>query len=422
MTPLVPFAERWIIKMKLLITGFGMLTPKSHQGETLWNQLINKDYLFEKVTTGSGEEMLVGTKPKYEQDNYNIEYKKFKYLDTQMIYSLIACKECVKASKLDNILENEHMLKKIGIISGSMFAQLEFGLEQVKKVATKNTIRISPYTGMAFYYGASVGEISCMLGSKGENCCVSSGSSIGADGIAIAKQMITNQRNKIFIVGAGENIVYDIFGYSLKNNTKVTSTEYIPYHMNRNGAAISNGAAMLCLEGEESALNRSAHVSAEIKAIVTLNASSCFFQVNETIIQCYIDIINRCLKDSGLTINDIGLVIPTAEGAKKEDYYELQALKKFFSNKKELIYTPKPIVGYCISFNVIIDLFTASQCIKENVIPGMAFEMCTGDRELDEMFVGTEIIRREIKNVLIIHKNWTDGKISGIVIGKYEKE
>lgn len=205
---------------RIVLTGFGLVTPGTSYSEKLWYNLLNKESLFEEVELSEGVNLTIGKKPDFDISEYDIEKKKLRYLDKQVIYSLVAAIENVKVSNLEKKLSDEEASKRIGVVMGSMFAQIDFGLQQVKKVVVDSSPKISPYTGLAFYYGANVGEISVTFKTNGENCAVMSGSNTGIDAVNIAATMLKRNINDVVFAGAGENIVFDIFFKAL--NEKIS--------------------------------------------------------------------------------------------------------------------------------------------------------------------------------------------------------
>ncbi len=152
--------------------------------------------------------------------------KILRYIDKQVLYSVGAAIENVKASKLEEQLKIENVSKRTGIVMGSMFAQMDFGLEQIGVTGVENSTRISPYTGVAFYYGASVGEVSVKLKTKGENCAVLSGTNTGIDALNIACNMLDKKTNDIVLAGGGENVVLELFLNGLNLTKKISKTSY----------------------------------------------------------------------------------------------------------------------------------------------------------------------------------------------------
>jgi len=399
----------------MYITGFGTIVPGADNNDLLWDNIRNKKIFFNKKTISNGIDILVAEEPKYDLDMYNIPKKNLRRMDIQMVYSLISSINCVKDAKLN--FDNDELKKSTGVIAGSFFAQIAFGMEQVKRVEIKKTTKISPYTGMAFYYGANSGEISLLFQTQGENCAIISGSNIGMDAVSVAEEMMLNNRNEVILVCASENIVYDIMYYSLKKNNSITSSKYVPFADDENGAVFANGAMAFSLETQKSVLSRNVKPLAILKSHSTSYCPGYLFEHNKTIINYYIKTVKYCIEKAKIEIDDIDLVIPTASGIKDDDFFEKEALKILFGNREKIIYTPKPVVGNGLSYNVLLDFFVATKCINESYIPGMPESIVTKDKVFDKMMV-IETVYKEIKNVLVIHKSFIDGKISSVVIGK----
>ncbi len=72
-----------------------------------------------------------------------------------------------------------------------------------------------------------------------------------------------------------------------------------------------------------------------------------------------------------------------------------------------------------MSFNSIIDIFVGAMSIKHSLIPGHPEKYDSGDEEFNEMLVGTEPVKRDVKNVLLLHRSWIDGKVSALLLRKY---
>lgn len=399
----------------MYITGFGTIVPGADNNDKLWENIKNRKKHFVHRKMSDDAKILVAEEPEYDLSMYDIPKKNFKRMDIQMVYSLMSAINCVKDSGLD--FNDEFVKKHTGVIAGSFFAQIAFGLEQVKKVEVTRTTKISPYTGMAFYYGSNAGEISLLFNTQGENCAVISGSNIGIDAVGIAYEMFADKRNEIVLICGSENMVYDIMYYSLKNINSIASDKYLPFSDNEDGAAFANGSMSFSVETKNSVMSRNAVPLSVIKSYDTVYCPSYFFNHNDTIIDYYVRTIKQCMEKLCLNIDDIDMVIPTASGIKDDDTYEKEAIKKLFGIRENIVYTPKPVVGNGLSYNVILDFFIASKCIKESFIPAMPEENVTGDHVFDKMMV-FDPIHKEINNVLIIHKSFTDGKISTVIIGK----
>jgi 3-oxoacyl-(acyl-carrier-protein) synthase len=403
-----------------VITGIGLISPGSCKATDVWNSLLSKTDLFERIPIGSSDSITVGKLPVYDVNNYpEIEKKKFRYLDKQVLYCLMASIEAVRDSGLDELFKSGKSLERIGSVMGSMTAQMEFGVDQLITTANEGPHRISRMTGVAFYFGASVGEISVMYKTQGENCSVLSGSSVTMDGLMLAADMIKRGNNDAIMVGAGENVFFEVFYNGFTHYNKLSRRKYLPYDRNRQGCFLTNGGGVYTVERASHALKRNAPIYAEVASYHSLN-SNCIFGFNSKLTEYTEKVIHKCLSDANMTPGDIDLILPTADGSWDGDYYEMIALKNVFGDRRQIVYTPKPVIGHCLSFNTVVDTFVGIMSMKEGIIPGHLEQICSGDDEFDVMLVGDCSIRRKVENVMLLHRNFIDGKIGGIIIKKFQ--
>ncbi|MCY7172666.1 hypothetical protein MK516_09050 [Streptococcus gallolyticus subsp. gallolyticus] len=406
---------------RYVVTGYGVILPHISTTDELWDILVHEsgEYFDNQINYISLDDI-----PSFYEKYPFIEKKKLKHSDLQVIFNYMALKECVgKANLLFLLKQSQNIRNKVGIVSGSMFAQLNFGLKQIEKLIIKKSTKISPYTGMAFYFGSNVGELSCLLGTMGENCASLSGTSLVLDGIDIAESMIDYNRNEIVLVGGSENIKYELVAPSLYHNHKINHSSGHPYLCSeKDGISLTNGSSILSVENFDFAKLRKAKILGELSEIIDLNCWKCTFEVTEDIIDVYKHLLNLLLEKNGLKRDDIDLVIPTGEGTQEFDYYEAKVLNDYFDGKKEFVYTPKSIIGNTMGACCGIDIIVALMCIQHDTIPAIPYSPKLLNNEFSNIFVTKTNTGKNIRNILVVHKNWLDGKISGVVVSKFRGE
>ncbi|SCW48495.1 3-oxoacyl-(acyl-carrier-protein) synthase [Streptococcus equinus] len=406
---------------RYVVTGYGVILPHISTTDELWDILVHesREYFDNQINYISLDDM-----PSFYEKYPFIEKKKLKHSDLQVIFNYMALKECVeKANLLFLLKQSQNIRNKVGIVSGSMFAQLNFGLKQIEKLIIKKSTKISPYTGMAFYFGSNVGEISCLLGTMGENCASLSGTSLVLDGIDIAESMIDYNRNEIVLVGGSENIKYELVAPSLYHNGKINYSSGHPYLCSeKDGISLTNGSSILSVENFDFAKSRKVKILGELSEIIDLNCWKCTFEITEDIIDVYKHLLNLLLEKNGLKKDDIDLVIPTGEGTQEFDYYEAKALNDYFDGKKEFVYTPKSIIGNTMGACCGIDIIVALMCIQHDTVPAIPYSPKLLNNEFSNIFVTKTNAGKNIRNILVVHKNWLDGKISGVVVSKFRGE
>ena len=405
---------------KYTITGYGLCFPEIYSTASLWENLINSNSDFSQDMNIITLEMI----ERILSDYPYIPRKKLKHSDLQSIFHFISVKECLEKANLKFLLDKDEGTierSKIGVVSGSMFAQMNFGIKQVSKIVNEHKTNISPYTGMAFYYGANVGEISCLLKTRGENCAVLGGTSLVLDGVDVAETMIDFERNDVVLVGGGENVNYDMIRTSLMDlNGGNFKNNILPFNKDLKGVRLTNGAAIFSLERTTTANKRGAHKYANISRPVSVNCLECTFDMNASLIESYSQLVDLLLAENNLTKDDITVVIPTGESVNTTDYYEAMALQRVFEKRKHFVYTPRSVIGNSMGVSCAVDIITALLMIEHREVPAFPYVPKLGSEELENIFVVNRKRNIDVENILIIHKNWTDGKISGVIVSAPE--
>ena len=397
----------------IAITGFGIVGPQSCDKTFFWESFLSKKVFAEiNFIPNTNKKFLCGLEPVIDECLLgNIEKKKRKYVDKQVLYSLVGSDLALKDSELN--LNDTFLQEKFGVFLGTVYAQVGFGLEQVKKVVIDKSLKISPYTGLAFYIGASTGEVSTNFKTKGENCTVVSGANTALDSIMHACNSIKREVNIAAFAGASENIVRDFY---FANMDFFTETKYVPYDQKRSGCFLTNGSGVVLVENLNYAKRRGAKIYAEILSYCNFNAHSCFFKLNDDLIFYICKTINSCLEKANLTANDIDLVLPTASGTFEGDFYEMQALLQIFKRRKNLIYSPKANIGY---FNNIIDLYVAAMAMNTGVIPCFPENIEAEISEFNPLLINNILFGKEIQHVLLLQRDFWGGRLSGMIIKKH---
>ncbi len=401
---------------RCVITGFGIVTYLGESLDTLWNTLCEKKGAFDPAC---------GNHPVISGDRLNlpsftaIPRKKRLYFDKQVVFTFLSAMKAIENAQIKEWLKNPDIKEKTGVVVGNKFAQVEFGIQQVVSMNETKSLNISPFTGIGYYFGGPAGEIASEFKTKGQNDVLVTGSSAGFDCVTTGYDSIRYGRNHVVLAGAGENILSGICDNILKH--KLSSGQYLPYHKNRQGCFIASGGGIAVLESLSMAKERKAAIYAEIEAHHSLTAHSCLFEYNQDLTRYTEKAIRLCLEKSGITPQDIDMVIPNADGSKDGDHYELQAIKNVFQGQKNLIYTPKPNVGHTLSVSGIIDLFTAAMSLKHRTLPPLLYPIDCDEENTNSMFI-SEKMDKNIKRVLMLQRNIVGGRVGAMIVKEYSCE
>jgi 3-oxoacyl-(acyl-carrier-protein) synthase len=306
--------------------------------------------------------------------------------------------------------------RRVGVISAVNVPQLQFGSEQIQRHLRGETISI--YTGLAFYFGALVGETSSAFGCRGEGVAILNDFCSVIDGCGQALNNITEDHVKAVLISAAEAPIPEFHYYALREHNYYCADGYVPYSKRGKGLLIGEGGATL-LVGDLDYL--AGHVSkrrvvAEIASYCCLGSYRRRLGLRRSLIDTYREVILRCLRKTALAPEDVDLYIGPATGLAKEDSLELEALAGVFRNANLRIATSKQITGMMGAVSGAADIILALECMKNNFVPAIHdLDRSDVDSRFRRMlsFSGTE---KEVRSALVVSRSLGAGRISALLL------
>ena len=388
--------------MRIGIKNFGIISPYGFSSQ-VWNKILNHE-LDKNIVSVDGINICCLDIPTNED---KIDKKILRRMDKQVIYLLKSVIEAIREAGIEIEKFSSDEKQRIGFFGGSMFAQIEFGHEQVKRLIKcqgKNK-NISMFTGLSFYYGAPTVEASILYKTKGENCTITSGSNSGTDCVIAATDNIKREENDIVFTIAGENINTPIATKMLlhQSDKKWNMIDSSKYHY-------SSGAICAII----SKITEQDNCPIEIIASKSYNAEDCLFSFNDSFVKVIEKVICDCLDEVGLSTSDIDLILPSFNNVSNGDFFEVEALSKLFGGLKSKVYIPEIIIGDMLSASGLLKLFIAYKCMNHNVIPS---NKC-GFRKTStiDSLISKQTQSCKVKYALILQKSFIGGKVSAIIL------
>ncbi|MGL4850270.1 MAG: beta-ketoacyl-ACP synthase II, partial [Clostridium sp.] len=181
-------------------------------------------------------------------------------------FALCAAEEAIKDSGLD--LENIDKTR-VGVMVGSGIGGFQTMENEISKMATKTSKRVSPFFIPMAIINMASGNISIKYGFKGPSLAVVTACATGTNCIGDAFRQIKHGYSDIMIAGGVEAPITKIGveGFSsLKalNTSNDPSRASIPFDNERSGFVMGEGAGILVLESLENAQKRGANILCEI--------------------------------------------------------------------------------------------------------------------------------------------------------------
>jgi 3-oxoacyl-[acyl-carrier-protein] synthase II len=223
-------------------------------------------------------------------------------------------------------------------------------------------------------YNAASSNIAIRYKTRGPNITISTACSSGANAIGNAFHLIRYGHAERMIAGGAEAPVTPLVMDAWKDmrvlSTKNEPAERAckPFSANRDGFVLSEGAGVVVLETLESALERGAHIYAEILGYgSTSDAAHITFPDPEGEAQA----INRALKDARIGPEEVDHINAHGTATKLNDASETEAIKRVFGSRAyEIpINSIKSMIGHSMGAAGAIEFIAAVLAIEKKLVP-----------------------------------------------------
>ena len=255
---------------RVVITGLGPVTPLGEGRDAFWEALRSGRSAVRRVDDLidlDGIEVKVGAPVTEFDPSRYIEPRKARRLDRSAQFSLVAADLAMRDAKVD-IADSD--TTRWGVVAGTGIGGMLTFEENFRVLDEKGPRRVSPFFIPRMMPNALAGEIAIAQGLRGANFGVVSACASGAHAIGLATELIGSGLLDAAIAGGGEAVMLRITfagfarigAVSTRNDEPDRASR--PFDLNRDGFVLGEGAGFLVLERLDRALERGAHIYAEI--------------------------------------------------------------------------------------------------------------------------------------------------------------
>lgn len=363
---------------KVVVTGLGVVSSLGTGKEIFWHNLIQAKSGISKI------ELFDTTKF---NRHYGGEIKDFnpgqfipsrmeKFLGRASCFAIAATKLALEDAKISLV---DYKTKKIGVLVGTTMAEasvLDFSCEMLLKeewneITSKlllNAFSPSIPRNISYFFQIK-GPVNVLI----PNACAAGNCAIGH-----AFDLIRQGEIDLAIVGGAEALSRVAF-QGFQRLYAMSSQNCTPFDKDRKGMLLGEGSGILILEPEESALKRSAFIYSEVLGYgLSCDAYHMTAPKRDGIKKA----MQKAIKNSGLSINDIDYINAHGTGTILNDKEECGAIKELFGAKKIPVSSIKSMLGHCMGAASAIEAISCCLAIEEGIIPPTA-NFKTPDPECD---------------------------------------
>ncbi len=357
---------------RVVITGYGAITPLGHSVDETWQNMVGGRSGIAPITLFNTEnfQVLVAAEVKGFDPTHHIDATTARYSDRFTQFALAASLQALESAglKIDN--DNKYDVR---ILIGTGVGGLGSLEKQIEILNNRGPNKVSPYVVPMMIADNAPGQISIKTGIMGSNMSVVSSCSTGTDAIGLAYNMIKYGDCNTYLVGGADAAItrIGVAGFSQagalsKNGDPDTASR--PFDAKRDGFVIGEGSAILVLEELQHALARRANIRSEIAGY---GATSDAFHITHPSENGEAGTQAILMAMNNIGINNIEYINAHGTSTPLNDLSETRVLKKVFGQRAYEIpvSSVKSMVGHMLGAAGALEAIVCSRVVEEGIIP-----------------------------------------------------
>ena len=254
---------------RVVVTGIGTVSPLGLDRETTWRNLLAGKSGIDRITAfdAEGFETTIAAEVKGFDPEAYVGRKQARRMDRFVQLAAAATLEAAEHSGVEIGPANRD---RVSVMIASGIGGIITLSEQMGVLHAKGPTRISPFLVPMMLPDMASGQVSMMLGARGPNYSTVSACSSSADTLGLAFEALRRGEMDTVLAGGAEAAICPIgmAGFNacraLSKRNDEPQKASRPFDAKRDGFVLGEGAAVLVLEGLETALKRGATPIAEM--------------------------------------------------------------------------------------------------------------------------------------------------------------
>ena len=370
------FREIEMKKRRVVVTGLGVVASNGVGTDNFWEANINGVSGVDRITLfdASHYQSRIAAQIKEFDPREYMPDKIAKKVDRFVQFGLASTKMAIDDSQLDLGKEDR---EKIGVIVGSGLGGVLFHEEQIMSAYERDSHRFNPLCVPRITPNAVAAHIAIQYGLLGPNLVISTACASGNHAIGEAFRKIQNHEADVVVSGGAEApLTQFTFGaycalrgvLSTKNDLPHEASR--PFDRERDGFVMGEGSAMLLLEESNHALNRGAHIYAEIIGYGQTSGAYHMVMPQPEGEEAAAAMI-LTLREAGLKLSDVDYINAHGTSTLANDIAETKAIKRVFGEYAYdvPISATKSMVGHAIGAAGAIEAVASCLVIEHQIIP-----------------------------------------------------
>jgi beta-ketoacyl-acyl-carrier-protein synthase II len=391
---------------RVAITGIGFMTALGTEVETVWSSLVAGESGVRQITQFDASDLpcqIAGEVWDYRAEDFYL-MKEARRMSRASQLGLAAAQKAVADSKIHIPLKDP---TRVGVYFGTAIGGIERAIAGLDVIREKGFARLNPFFLPSAIPNMPAFHVSQHYGAYGPNSTIATACATGTQTVGEAAQIIKNNRADIVIAGGVEALLqyFAIAGFTsmralptnFNDNPEKASR---PFDAKREGFVFSEGAAGLILERFDHALERNAHIYAEVCGYAT-SSDGFHMAAPDPTAKGPALTMTKALEDADVSPNEVDYINAHGTSTPANDAVETLAIKKVFGETAYSIpiSSTKSMIGHAMGASGSIEAAVCALTLDRQIIhPTINYE--NPDPECDLDYVPNEAREQEVNVVL----------------------
>lgn len=388
---------------KVVVTGMGVISPVGNDIDTFWQNIIGGVSGIGPITRFDTTDYAVkiGAEVKDFDPKEYMDKNDVRKADHNVHMGVAAAVQAVR----DSGIEGNFKPERAGVYFGSGIGGIETFEDTTKKLYDKGPRFVSPYFIPMMIPNMAAGTIAIRYGMQGAALPAVSACASGTNALGEALRAIRHGYADVMISGGTEAAmtasgVAGFIKMQALNQTDDVTRASLPFHKDRGGFVIGEGAGALVLESEEHALARGAKIYAEFAGY----GSTCdayHMTAPDPEAKAGAEAIRNAWLECGSVDPAQIYVNAHGTGTHLNDKTEILALKKVFGERayELIVSSTKSMTGHMLGGAGAVEAIASIMAMNNGIIPP-TIGLDDQDPECDLNCTPNKAVTRDVSCVL----------------------
>jgi 3-oxoacyl-[acyl-carrier-protein] synthase II len=393
------------VKQRVVITGIGAVTPLGLSVEETWAGLVAGRSGIAPITQFDASELPVRIAG---------EVKGFdptQYVSSKEARRMARCSQLALAAGIQAMADAGHGEQapdpdRAGIVFGTANGGFDAILEAWDTLISRGWRRMNPFSLPASLSNMPAHHLSLRFQCRAYSATVVTACASGTQAIGEAVEVIRRGSAELMLAGGVEGLIHPSYIVALtvlrvlSSDNEYPERAMKPFDARRDGFVCSEGSAVMALERLDRALDRGAHIYAEVLGYAA-NTDAYHVAIPDPHGAGAVRCMRRALENAGIPPSEVDYINAHGPATEVGDAAESKAIKTVFGEDayRVPVNSTKSMVGHASGGAGAIEAMACAKTIQTGTIhPTINYEV--PDPECDLDYVPNQARQAEVRTTL----------------------